>query len=317
VQLHNLHGGYFNLAALPMLSQRTPTIWTLHDAWALTGHCAYPGGCARWRDRCNPCPNLGLPPALASDTTAITTAAKRHVAARARIRLVVPSRWLARMVEASYWADAVCTVVPNGVDVGVFKPTDSGAARRALRLPKDGRIVLAYVPPIDHPYKGYRLLLSAIAECRDRPDIVFALVGRQDHVAPLAAANPNVVQLGQASAQKLMSLYLDAADIYLTAAPDENHPLAVLEALACGTPVVCFDVGGQAEIVEDGVTGWLVGEVSGHALARGLIGAADVLRHRTDMSSAARCAAESRFSSVLQARRYLSIYAEEVERARP
>ena len=64
VHFHNMHGGYFDLRALPVISRRIVVVVTLHDSWLLSGHCAHSFDCERWRSGCGSCPDLSIPPAI-------------------------------------------------------------------------------------------------------------------------------------------------------------------------------------------------------------------------------------------------------------
>ncbi|HSJ05367.1 MAG TPA: glycosyltransferase, partial [Longimicrobiales bacterium] len=137
VHLHNLHGGYFDLRALPALSRRQPVVMTLHDAWLLSGHCAHSIGCDRWRTGCGACPDLGLYPAVTRDATARNWERKRAIFADTRVHIATPSQWLADRVRDSMLAPAAAElrVIHNGVELDIFTPGDTAAARAASGLP--------------------------------------------------------------------------------------------------------------------------------------------------------------------------------------
>ena len=87
LHLHNLHGGYFDLRALPALSDLTPVVLTLHDQWAFTGHCAHSFGCERWRSGCGNCPDLTIYPGIPKDRTAENFTLKQQIFSRTRLYL--------------------------------------------------------------------------------------------------------------------------------------------------------------------------------------------------------------------------------------
>ena len=144
LHLHNLHGGYFDLRALPALSDLTPVVLTLHDQWAFTGHCAHSFGCERWRSGCGNCPDLTIYPGIPKDRTAENFTLKQQIFSRTRLYLTTPSKWLMDKAERSLLAPAIeeARVIPNGVDTTVFRPGDKAVERSRLGLPRGSRILL-------------------------------------------------------------------------------------------------------------------------------------------------------------------------------
>lgn len=165
VHLHNLHGPYFDLRALALLSQSTRVFFSLHDSWLFTGHCACPFQCERWRTGCGECPDLDRPPAIRRDSTAFNWRRKAELLSGCRLRVSTPSRWLMERVEQSLLAPAVvdARVIPNGVDVGTFSPGSSAEARATLGLTQDELIlVFAANGTIHNRMKDYPGLLRSM-----------------------------------------------------------------------------------------------------------------------------------------------------------
>ena len=108
-----------------------PTVLTLHDAWLLSGHCAHSFDCERWKTGCGECPDLTIEPAIRRDATADNWVRKRDIYARSRLYVATPSPWLMGRVEQSMLAPAVeqARVIPNGVDLSVFRPADKRSIR--------------------------------------------------------------------------------------------------------------------------------------------------------------------------------------------
>ncbi len=160
LHLHNLHGGYFDIRALPELTAQLPTILTMHDVWPLTGHCAYPLTCERWRTGCGDCPDLALPIPIRRDASAENCRIKREaLSAGGRLRVATPSRWLMGLVEASGLADSLAElrVIPNGVDTDVYSPRRPPRGPRRARPPArcDDRAVLGALGQVE-PVQGVR-----------------------------------------------------------------------------------------------------------------------------------------------------------------
>lgn len=261
VHCHNLHGDYFDLRVLPFLSQQLPLILTLHDAWLLSGHCAHSFDCDRWKTGCGECPDLSIPPAIKQDQTAYNWQRKQEIYRQSRFYIATPSRWLMSKVENSILATGIIEkrVIPNGIDLSLFHPTDKKAIRVKLGLPLDSKIILFTANGIrKNPWKDYQTMQTAVAlvaQHLEQEKILFIALGE----------NSPPEHIGQAQIQfipyqkdpKTVAGYYQAADVYVHAAKADTFPNTVLEALACGTPVVGTAVGGIPEQIIEEVTGFL------------------------------------------------------------
>jgi len=325
---HNLHGSYFDLRALPWLSEQVPTILTLHDAWLLSGHCAHSLDCDRWRIGCGECPDLTIYPAVRRDATAYNWQRKREIYQQSRLYVATPCRWLMQKVEASMLAPAIveARVIPNGVDVNVFRPADRKQMRAVLGFPEDARILLFAANGIRaNIWKDYRTLRGAIgrvAASMDGRNLFFVALGDEGATERVGEAEIRFVPY-QTAPQSVASYY-QAADLYIHAARADTFPNTVLEALACGTPVVATAMGGIPEQVKglatgddclnkhrlDEATGFLTAPGSPEELGvrlQELLGN-DALRFT--MSKNAATDARIRFSLERQAHAYLDWYQE-------
>ncbi len=262
LHLHNLHGGYFDLRSLPDLSRKFHIVWTLHDYWPLTGHCAYPLACDRWRDQCGNCPDLERSPAIARDATRFNLRRKQQIFSRTRLRIAASSQALIDRIPGSILEPAVIEArkIPYGVDLDTFHPGDARAAREQLGLPLEKPLVLfsAY-NALSNPYKDFQTIAEAMRIIKERaPDKEIELVvlganetdkcdlGFPAHVIPFSTSRAEVAD------------YLRAVDLYLHAARDEVFGIVLLEAMASGTPVIATSVGGIPEVFENGSEGLLV-----------------------------------------------------------
>jgi glycosyltransferase involved in cell wall biosynthesis len=273
VHCHNLHGGFFDLRVLAPVSRRVPVFLTLHDLWAVTGHCAFPLGCECWRTGCGACPDLAIPPAVARDGTRGNWRRKRRIWARSGLRVALPCRWLEERVAHSILAPAIAEarVIPNPVDLAAFRPGNRDVARRTLALPAEADLVL-FVAKGTHAnrFKDWPTVRAVAgrlgAEPGGRPLLILAVGGSGPEERFGRATVRHVPYL---AAPAELAPYYQAADVLLHATRQEVLPLVIVEALACGLPVVASRVGGIPEIVEDGRTGWLVppGDVPAAAAA--------------------------------------------------
>ena len=334
VHCHNLHGRYFDLRVLPWLSQQVPTVLTLHDAWLLSGHCAHSFDCERWKTGCGQCPDLTIYPAIKRDATAYNWRRKRDIYARSRLYVATPCRWLMEKVKQSILAPAIVEekVIPNGVDLAVFHSGDKREARATLDIPQDAKILLFTANGIRrNVWKDYQTLRAAVGIVAERlkdEKVVFIALGEN---APPEQIGKAVVQfIPYQRDSKIVATYYKAADIYVHAARADTFPNTVLEALACGTPVVATAVGGIPEQVKsirhragsrehgtygiEEATGVLVPPDDAKAMAEAIVALLmnELLRKR--MGENAAKDAIRRFNLQRQVDDYLDWYAEILER---
>ena len=319
IHCHNLHGGYFDLQALPWLSQQVPVVMTLHDIWLLSGHCAYSFNCERWKTGCGQCPDLSIYPAIKRDATAHNWRRKRDIYAKTHLYVATPSRWLMEKVEQSILAPAIIEsrVIPNGVDLSIFKPSSKSKARRNLNLPQDTTILLSIGNRLKRsPFKNHATIEETLKKLGNQKTIQKLLLlcvgdeGPDEHIGKAM-----IRFAGYQEDPKRVAMFYQAADIFLHAAKIEadTFPTTILEALACGTPVVATAVGGIPEQIEDGVTGFLVPQGDAAIMASRIeqLLSDDELRRK--MSAQAAKAARSRFNLEHQVSKYLNWYKEILE----
>ena len=253
IHAHNLHHNYFDLRVLAPWSRQLPVLLTLHDAWLLSGHCAHSLDCERWRSGCGNCPDLTLYPAVRRDATAANWQRKQAIYRASRLYVATPSRWLMDKVDHSMLRAGIveARVIANGVDLAVYRPGDRAQARRTLGLPDPARIVLFAANGIrNNRWKDFATLRAAIAGVAAQPgmeSLHFLALGEDAPSEQIGAAHICFVPYQRDPA--VVADYYRAADLYIHAARADTFPNTVLEALACGLPVVATAVGGIPEQV--------------------------------------------------------------------
>ena len=255
VHLHNVHGYYVNIEMLFewLASHRCRVKWTLHDCWAFTGHCAHftYAKCAQWQSRCaheRPCPQLGTYPKTYSRRSCARNFEDKqrlfNLVSSERMELITPSKWLADLVGQSFLSKYPVTVKHNEIDRSVFKPTPSDFRERYGI--GDRFMVLGVASPWTGR-KGLEDFVKLAGEL-DGSQFAIVLVGLSEKQIGLMPKG--VIGLARVdSPQELAGLY-STADVFFNPTREDNYPTVNLEAQACGTPVVTYDVGGCRETVK-------------------------------------------------------------------
>ncbi|WP_395020396.1 glycosyltransferase family 4 protein [Dongia sp.] len=292
---------------------RKPIVWTMHDMWPFSGAEHYEDIAGR------PRANDGYTPASRAatdsgpDLDAWVFRRKRRAWGGKTFHLASPSRWLAERAKASLlFSRMPCRVISNGIDLDLYKPLDRREARRALNLPQDKRLVLfgAMASTTDRR-KGFHLLVPALQalardpDCGPRTELL--VFGARAPKEPIDLGLP-VHYLGQFGDDLAMALIYSAADVFVAPSLQDNLPNTLVEALACGTPCVAFEIGGMPDLVRDESCGALAPAGDVDALARAI---AAVLARTGDRARAAcRQSAEARFADTEVARQYRAYYQE-------
>lgn len=280
VHLHNLHGYYLHLPTLFAYLKKNdlPVVWTLHDCWAYTGHCAYyttaedappigpvkrrraeqhTVGCDRWQAGCGQCVlKSAYPASWLCDQSARNWKEKRSLfQGLHHMVLTTPSEWLRDEVKRSFLKDYPVYVFANGLDLDSFKPCPSDdymhQAARSYGLDRtDGRKLVLSVAAVWDDRKGLDDLIELSRRLGE--EYCVAAVGLDEHQIE---ALPKDTVLGirrTGNVNDLCALYT-AADVYVSASCEETFGMTLVESLACGTQVICYDATAMPEIVTDEV----------------------------------------------------------------
>ncbi len=306
INLHWVRGFVDWDAFFPSQPTTRPVVWTLHDLNPFTGGCHYAGGCVGFTGNCGHCPVLGAD--MADDLSARVLHRKRTILARSRmpLHLVAPSRWIAREAQrSSLFAALPVEVIPNSLELDRFRPIDRDAARAELGLPSEATILLFVAHLLDDRRKGLHRLAAALRHLGPVPGLEVVAVGMG---APaFDSPVPLTVIPFQASGAHIARLYA-SADLVVVPSDQDNLPNTVLEALACGRPVVAFPVGGVPDMVSDGETGLLARGFGDADLAEALVRALQARPHWLALGEAGRRQVERENAPEVQARRYAALF---------
>lgn len=245
VSLHNLLGNAFNVEKLfnYLKTSGIPTFWTLHDCWAVTGHCIT-GICDHWEKGCGACPNIREgPKSLVFDRSAKNYSKKKRLFSDiSNLSLVSPSEWLYGIIKRSYLKHLPIQVINNGIDLSVFKPIESDL--RSKYGLEDKKVLLS-VANVWSKNKG-GTYLNELAETLD-DDCRIIMIGKDADL--FAGKSERMLCFARTDDRRQLAQWYTTADIFVNPTMGDNFPTVNLEALACGTPVITFDTGGSGESV--------------------------------------------------------------------
>lgn len=309
IHLHNIHGFYLNVEELFAYLKKAgrPVVWTLHDCWSFTGHCAYFDycGCDKWKTGCMNCPQYKkvYPYALFKDNSKENYIRKKAAFTGVQgLTLVTPSSWLASLLQESYLREYPVKIIPNGIALNKFRPVDKGLR---TRLGMEKKFILLGVAGMWEERKGYAYFESLADRLDDSYQIILIGLSRQK----LKKLHPKIYGVMRTESMEELAEYYSMADVYVNPTLEDNFPTTNLEALACGTPVITFATGGSVEAI-NGQTGRIVPRGD----TEGLLRAIEELRREPPgkdacLRQAAKYNKDDRF------REYLALYREMLEEA--
>jgi glycosyltransferase involved in cell wall biosynthesis len=232
---------------------------------------------------------------------------------------VTPSRWLADCArKSSLFSDKRVEVIPNGLDLTVFRALDKQTARGLLGLPADKHLILfGTLHANTDRRKGFHALKDALQIFREgrerRDDCDVVVVGASRPMAPPDFGMP-IHYMGILNDDVTLALLCSAVDVVVVPSSQENLSNSVMEALACGTPCVAFDVGGMPDLIEHQRNGYLARPFEAADLACGMQWVLDDRERWRSLSKRARQKVETEFDLRIIAKRYLALYEDVLDR---
>ena len=309
IHLHNLHGYYLNIEILfnYLKSANKSVVWTLHDCWPFTGHCAHFDyiGCEKWITGCHDCEEKKKYPTCNGIDGSKRNYQKKKDAFTGlpTLTIVTPSKWLGELVKESFLRAYPVVVINNGIDLDVFKPTESNFKQRYNIA---GKKMVLGVAQVWGQRKGLRYFHALAKELGEDYQIVLVgLTNQEKNNLP-----SNIIGLQKTNnIQELIEIYT-AADVFVNPTLEDNFPTTNLEALACGTPVITFDTGGSPECIDDSC-GLVIEKHNIDALARAIISLSNNKLSSTD------CVARAEtFKKGTKYQEYLNLYTSSLETRR-
>lgn len=269
IHLHNIHGYYINIEILfrYLKDANIPVVWTLHDCWPMTGHCAHFTfvGCEKWKTQCFSCPQKkGYPSSYFLDRSKQNHKQKRKLFTSVNDMTIVPvSNWLTDIVKQSYLKDYPIRVINNGIDVNVFSPQSGDGIR--LKYGLADKFVLLGVATEWGKRKGLHDFIELSKILKD--DEIIILVGLKEDLIKILPEN--IIGITRTESTQELAEFYSSADVFVNPTWEDNFPTTNLEAMACGTPVITYETGGSPEAIDE-LTGIVVEQGNIHKLTQAI-----------------------------------------------
>jgi len=314
VHIHWTCAGFLSVSNLASI--KMPIIWTLHDAWAFTGGCHVIQDCERFKTGCGNCPQLGS--SSMRDLSALGIYRKKKLFKKINPIFVAPSNWIADQARSSFLLnDAEIRVIPNGIDLNIYKPCNKEHARKVLGLPTNKAIVMfGALNATTDSNKGFQYIKEALRLLKmkkDTSEIHFVIFGASE---PLNRTDFGLMTqyLGRLNDDASLALAYSSADIVCVPSKQESFGQVAMESLACGTPVVAFASSGLLDIVEHKKSGYLAIPYDTNDFSEGIKYLLKDNESSEKFSKAARDRAVEKFDIQKTSREYLNLYQEIISR---
>lgn len=304
--LNWVNQGVLSLSGLKkLISLGKPIVWTMHDMWCFTGICHHAGKCTRFMAECGECPLLkqrGKPDDLSHNIWE----KKLKVYRNGHITFVAVSNWLAGLAEkSSLLRDADLRVIPNAFNLGM-------TTRRKIH---DGLVIVFGAARLDDPIKGLPILMKATEVIRQKyprlaAEMILLTFGSMKNPDAFADCAINHRHLGPLHGEEAVRDAYASGDIVVSSSLYETLPGTMVEGQAYGCIPVCFDRGGQRDIITHKETGYLARwddnpDICAANLAEGIVWAADAPKN---IRSVMRHSVEKKFSAGAVADAYIRLF---------
>jgi glycosyltransferase involved in cell wall biosynthesis len=263
INLHNTHGAYFATPLIEKLSQIAPIAWTLHDMWSFTANASHTFNNMSWKYLKNDRELTKIPPAIGINTGAYLLKQKKRIYQQSKLTIITPSKWLKDLAEQSPVFEGTNIFhIYNGVDPQVFRPKDKQAAKQKLNVDQNKKTIMfsSHFLKKNNPWKGGNDLIEILRKINASSDekINFLVLGEGVIEELNSFSNFNIFYKGYLNTEDEVCDCLNAADLFIYPTRADNLPNTLVEAIACGTPCVTFDIGGNKEIIRHNYNGIII-----------------------------------------------------------
>lgn len=307
IHFHGLHGYYINIAILfkYINNAKIPVVWTHHDCWAFTGHCAFFDniGCEKWKSNCFSCEQIkDYPKSFFIDNSKNNFINKKSIfTSISNLNHVVVSDWLYNYLKLSFLGSHNIKTIKNGIDLNLFSPLDCRSELIQSYNIENKKIILGVASKWDRR-KGLSDIykLNAILNHNNFQIILVGLSKEQRKKLP-----SQIIGIERIDCQKQLVELYSTADVFINPTNDDTYPTTNLESIACGTPVVTYNTGGSVESINQ-MTGIVVAKNNIDELMRAIITITE--KDRNIYKKECRNFAKENFDKDLKFHEYIELY---------
>ncbi len=318
VHIHWINAGFLSLKNIKQILQKKENVvWTLHDMWLFTGGCHYAGTCENFKNSCGNCPLLKNP--SDKDLSNRIWKKKFDIFGQLNLNIITCSRWLGNVASSStLLKKSTINSIPNTISLAQYKPEDKYLIRQKWGIPKEPFLLLFGAANVYDKRKGLNYLMEALRLLTkmgvEKNQLHIVMFGKAKNfdvsILPYPVHNLGLIK----STEQMTDIYA-LADMFVIPSLEDNLPNTIMEAMACGTPAIGFNIGGIPEMIDHFENGMIVDEISSEALAKGLHFCINNPK-LDEWSFKARQKVELEYNNQRVAQRHFSAYTEIIDKNR-
>ena len=309
INLHWVSGLMDYRTGFPSIKDKA-VVWTLHDMNPFTGGCHYSGECTKYVSFCGECPQLGSN--IPFDLSQKIWFLKNSVYQNTQLNIVTPSKWLRQCANtSSLFSRYPVHVIPYGLPLDIYKPYKKKYIREKFNIPINAKVILFGADSLSNARKGFAYLVEALNNysLQDGYEYILMTFGKVHEGITKINSKYRSIHAGSIYDEMMLSKIYSAADVFVLPSLEDNLPITVLKSIACGTPVVGFNIGGIPDMVKHHQTGFLVKPFDIKDLIQGINWIISADERGYDFEYECRKRAEKNYAMKIQAMRYFDIYA--------
>jgi glycosyltransferase involved in cell wall biosynthesis len=306
VHIHWLGPGMIALEDFSKIN--APMVWSLHDMWAFTGGCHYNENCNRFQIGCGNCKVLGS--SKENDLSRKVFRQKDQIYKKINnLTIVGLSNWITKSSKKNdLFNNRRVVNLPNPIDIKIFKPFDKINARNLLGLSKGKKLILfGAMAATSDVRKGFQELSETLMKLngQDIELVVFGSKRPSNNYDFGFKAN----FLGHINDEETLASLYSAADLMVVPSLQENLSNSIMESLACGTPVVAFNIGGNSDMIDHKKNGYLSTPLDTASLKSGIEWVLNSPNY-SELCENAREKVIQKFNSKVISKKYIQLYEE-------